>query len=254
MAELRAHGLTVEAGGRRLLDDASIVLRGGELVAVIGENGAGKSTLLRSITGYRSAGGHVDIDGQSLASLSASERARRVAWLPQSAALAWPVRVRDAVALGRFAHGGPPGRLSAADRVLVNEALARCELTTLAEQSTATLSGGELARVHLARVLVTGAPLLLADEPVAALDPRHRLAVMTMLRAMVAAGSGALVVLHDLSLAARFADRVIAMQDGRIVAEGPVARIVTPMVLERLFGVPFAVTDDRGWPEPIALG
>lgn len=254
MAELVVSGLSVAAGGARLVEDASLCLAGGELVAVIGENGAGKSSLLGGIIGYRAlAGGTVIVDGQPVAAMSAGARARTVSWLPQSVPLAWPIRVRDAVALGRFGHGGVPGKLSVCDQAIIERAVADCDLLALAERSTATLSGGELARVHLARCMATQAPLLLADEPVAALDPRHQIAVLGMLRTMVHGGAGVLIVLHDLALAARFADRIIAMKQGRIVADGRVADVMTPEILRQLYDTGFDVSTAHGWPHPVAL-
>lgn len=255
MVELVVSGLSVAAGAARLVESASLRLAGGELIAVIGENGAGKSSLLSGIIGYQPlASGDVAVDGRPTTAMSASERARIIGWLPQNVPLAWPIRVRDAVALGRFGHGGLPGRLTSADSAIVEQALADCDLLALAERSTATLSGGELARVHLARCVATRAPLLLADEPVAALDPRHQIAVMDMLRAMARGGAGVLIVLHDLALAARFADRIIAMKQGRIVADGPVADVMTPDLLKQLFGVAFAVDARQGWLQPVTLG
>ncbi len=255
MAELVVSGLSVSAGVTPLVENASLRIAGGELVAVIGENGAGKSSLLSAIIGYQApASGQICIDGKPVAAMTASERARSVSWLPQTVPLAWPIRVRDAVALGRFGHGGVPGKLSSVDNAIVEKSLADCDLLSLAGRSTATLSGGEMARVHLARCMATRAPLLLADEPVAALDPRHQIAVMAMLQTLARGGTGVLIVMHDLSLAARFADRVIAMKQGRIVADGPVARIMVPEMLETLFGVAFSIGTERGWPQPVALG
>lgn len=255
MAELTVTDLKLGEGGVTLVDGASFSLAGGEIVAVIGENGAGKSSLLRGIIGYRPlSGGAVAVNGQSVAAMTASERALAIGWLPQSVPLAWPIRVRDAVALGRFGHGGVPGKMSAADSAIVELVLTQCDLLTFADRSMATLSGGELARVHLARCIATQAPLLLADEPVAALDPRHQIAVMAMLKAQTRAGAGVLVVLHDLALAARFADRVIGMKGGRIMADGSVADVMTAEILRELFGVDFAIHTDRSWPQPVALG
>ncbi len=255
MAELIVSGVSVTIGAASLVEDASLRLGSGELVAVIGENGAGKSSLLRAIIGYqRGTIGTATVDGRGIDAMTATQRARAIGWLPQSVPLAWPIRVRDAVALGRFAYGGLPGRLSREDDAIVEQALADCDLLALAERSTATLSGGEVARVHLARCIATQAQLLLADEPVAALDPRHRIEVMTMLRAMTRDGAGALVVLHDLGLAARFADRIVAMKGGRIVAEGTVAQMIAPEMLRGLFDVDFAVGYEQGWPNPVALG
>lgn len=255
MVELVVQSLSVEADGTRLVDDVSVSIRSGELVAIIGENGAGKSSLMRAMAGYAvPTSGQIMVDGRDIGVLSARVRAQKIGWLPQEVPLAWPVKVRDAIAIGRFVHGGLPGRLSDADRLAVELALAQCDLTELAGRSTAHLSGGEIARVHLARTMVGGAPILLADEPVAALDPRHRLAVMALFRGLADRGTAVAMVLHDLSLAARFADRIIGMKDGRVVVDGPPTEVVTRDWIGELFGVDAEVDRSRGWPVPIVLG
>ena len=255
MAELHVQSLCVDAGARRLVDAVSMTVRGGELVAIIGENGAGKSSLMRGLAGYvRPTAGMVTAEGRDVMGMTAGARARAIGWLPQAMPLAWPIRVRDAVAIGRFAHGGLPERLSPADATAVARALTACDLNELAERSTAHLSGGEIARVHLARTMVGGAAVLLAVEPVAALDPRHRLAVMRLLRADADAGKAVVMVLHDLALAARFADRIIGMKDGRVQVEGPPVEVVSPMWIRALFGVEAEVECSRGWPVPVVVG
>jgi iron complex transport system ATP-binding protein len=214
---------------RGIVENASVAIAPGEFVVLLGPNGAGKTTLLRLLLGIdRADGGSSTLD-----SLSAAARARQVAYLPQVRPLAWPAKVADVVALGRFAHGAAPARLSDADRGAVERALRGCNLLGLRERAVDRLSGGELSRVHLARALATEAPFIIADEPVASLDPRHQLRVLDLLAAFVAGGGGALVVLHDLSLAARYASRLIWMAEGRIVDEGP----VTKERIGRLYGV-----------------
>ena len=255
MAELVVQSLSVAADGARLVDDVSLTVRGGELVAIIGENGAGKSSLMRAMAGYAApSSGRVMVDGREVRAMSAQELARNIGWLPQEMPLAWPVRVRNAVAIGRFAHGGSPGRLSEADVRAVDNAITACDLTDFSERSTVHLSGGEIARVHLARTMVGEAPVLLADEPVAALDPRHRLAVMALFRGLADRGTAVAMVLHDLSLGARFADRIIGMKAGRVVADGPPAEVVTRDWIGTLFGVEAEVDCSRGWPVPVILG
>lgn len=254
MVELDLCNASVAVGGVRLVHHAQLSLRAGELVAVVGENGAGKSTLLRAIAGFLPlATGECRINGSVLSSLSARERARRMAWLPQSVPIAWPIRVRDAVALGRFPHGAAPWRLAETDRKTIEKALNDCDLGSLINRSTATLSGGELARVHIARALASAAPLLLADEPVASLDPRHQLAIMQIFRNMADRGGACLVVLHDLGLAARFADRIVGMKDGRILIDSHPANVVNPDGIRQLFNVDAAVNCDAGWPQPVFL-
>lgn len=255
MAELVVQGLSVDANGARLVDDVSLAVHGGELVAIIGENGAGKSSLMRAMAGYAAASsGRVMVDGLDVGAMSARERARMIGWLPQEMPLAWPVKVRDAVAIGRYAHGGLPGRLSDVDAAAVGRAIVECDLTRFADRSTAHLSGGETARVHLARTMVGEAPVLLADEPVAALDPRHRLAVMRLFRGLADRGAAVAMVLHDLALAARFADRIVGMKAGRVLVVGPPVDVVTSGWIGELFDVEAEVDSSRGWPVPVVLG
>ena len=238
MAELAARGVSVTLGGHRILHDASLRLAPGELVALLGPNGAGKTTLLRALLGLvQRSGGRVRIGGDDPARLPASERARRIAYLPQSRPLAWPIRVRDVVALGRFAHGASLGRLRGADAAAVERALLACGVGRLADRQCDTLSGGELARVHVARAMAAEAPFLIADEPTAALDPLHRHRIMGLVRACAGGGGGVLVVLHEAALAARFADRLVWLADGRIVADGPPEETLTPQRLAEVYGV-----------------
>ena len=238
MAELLARDLTVKAGGATLVDTANIRLVPGELVALLGPNGAGKTSLLRTTLGLeKRTAGLATLDGDDSAKLSPMQRARRVAYLPQLRPLAWPNAVRDVVALGRFAYGAAPGRLSQEDAEAVDSAIERCDLAGLKDRQTDTLSGGELARVHCARAFASDAPLLIADEPVAALDPRHQFRIMDIVNHFVEAGGGGLVVLHDIALAARYATRMIWMQEGRIIADGPPEETLTPERLAEIYGV-----------------
>ena len=238
MAELAVDRLCVSLGGRQVVRDASWRLRAGELLALLGANGAGKTTVLRAVLGLAPrAAGEVRVGADDPARMSPSARARRIAYLPQVRPLAWPVRVRDVVALGRFAYGAAPDRLGAADEKAVARAVRACDLERFAERSCTTLSGGELARVHVARALAADAPFLLADEPTAALDPLHQHQVMRLLRSCAAAGRGVLVVMHDAALAARIADRLLWMADGRIVADGAPEATLTPARLAEVYGV-----------------
>jgi iron complex transport system ATP-binding protein len=247
MTELRAEQLRVTAGQHCLLDDVSLALRTGELVAVLGPNGAGKTTLLRSLLGLVGrAGGVVELDGADLDRLAPAVRARQIAYLPQRRPLAWPSPVREVVALGRYAYGAASGRLGPRDRQAVAAALAACDLEALAERPTSSLSGGELARVHIARALASEAPLLLADEPLASLDPRHQLRMAAGLRRFVDAGGGALVVLHDIATAARIADRMIFLRGGRIRGEGAPAEILSAGLLAEVYEVAAAVEVQSG--------
>lgn len=248
MTELVAHDLSVTVGSVTLLDTVSVTLRQGELVAILGPNGAGKTTLLRSMLGLVDPSqGRSLLDGQPTARLSPGERARKVSYLPQRRPLAWPNRVIDIVSLGRFAHGAALGRLGPVDAAAVDDAIGACDLRLLASRNADSLSGGELARVHFARALAAKAPLLVADEPVAALDPRHQLRIAELIRTFVDSGGGALVVLHEVALAARFADRLIWMSGGKIIAEGSPRATLTAELMKDIYGVRAHVCfDDHG--------
>jgi iron complex transport system ATP-binding protein len=238
MTVLSLSNIHVSMSAGPVLNDVSLALRCGELVSILGPNGAGKTTLLRAALGLvRPDAGSVVLGGQDPARLAAVERAKRAAYLPQRRPLAWAMSVRDVVALGRFAYGASATRLGAVDAAAVESALVSCGLDALAERPTDTLSGGELSRVHVARAMAAGAPLLLADEPIAALDPRHQFQVMSLLRAYVDAGNAALVVLHDVALAARFSDRLAWIRDGRIVAQGTPSDTLTAERFAQVYGI-----------------
>ena len=238
MTELIATDLTVKAKEVTLVGRASFRLSPGELIVLLGPNGAGKTSLIRASLGLeKPSGGTATLGGADTRGLSPVARARSVAYLPQIRPLAWPNTVRDVVALGRFSHGAALGRLKGRDGEAVARAIAACDLGHLAHRSADTLSGGELARMHCARALAAEAPLLIADEPTAALDPRHQFRILDLIADFVAKGGGALVVLHDIQLAARYASRLIWMKDGCIVADGPPAQTLTAERLETVYGV-----------------
>lgn len=238
MTELALRQVTVRAGEATLLDAASLTFGPGELVVLLGPNGAGKTTLLRAALGLvRPDAGAAMLGGVDISGLPAMQRARQIAYLPQTRPLAWPSRVRDVVALGRFSHGAALGRLRGRDAEAVERAMAACDIAGLAHRRSDTLSGGELARMHCARAFAAEAPLLIADEPVAALDPRHQFRVMDLVREFVDAGGGALIVLHDVGLAARYGDRLVWIKQGRIIADGPPRETLTPQRLAEIYGV-----------------
>lgn len=236
--ELAIEDLSVRAGDALLVDRASLRLRSGELAVMLGANGAGKTSLLRAALGLAApASGTVRLQGELLSSLTPAQRARWISYLPQQRSLAWPSPVRDVVSLGRYAWGCAPGRLAPEDREAVDAALAACDLLAMAQRPADTLSGGELALVHCARAFATEAPLLLVDEPVTSLDPRRRFQIMELIRGQVRAGAGALVVLHDVALAARFADRLIWLRNGRVAADGPPAATLSESRLAQIYGM-----------------
>lgn len=249
---LRIASLSVTLSGRRILSGIALTVRPRELVAVIGPNGSGKTTLLCAATGLVPSEGSIEVGGAALTSMPLAERARRIAYLPQGHVFYWPLPVAEVVALGRLPRGAGADP-SEADRIAVERALAETGTTEFAGRAVTTLSGGEKARVAIARVLATEAPLILADEPTASLDPRYQLAMVALLRRHADAGGAVVAVLHDLALAARSADRIVILDGGRIVADGPPRSVLTPERLAETFGVTAEIVEVRGMPVVVPL-
>jgi iron complex transport system ATP-binding protein len=237
-AFLTARGLNVTLAGRLVLNDVSLALSSGHLVALVGPNGAGKTTLLRALAGLVPSDGAIEVGGAALSSLSLRERARRFAYLPQGHVVHWPLAARDIVALGRYPHGATdPARLTPKDTEAVLRAMQATDVMEFSERRVTELSGGERSRVALARVLAVEAPVILADEPTASLDPRHQFDVMKSLRASADKGVLVIVVTHDLGLAARFADTVLVLSDGRLVSRGAPAEALSEKVMGDVFRI-----------------
>lgn len=238
IALLTAQGLNVELAGRAVLKDISLSLSSGHLVALVGPNGAGKTTLLRALAGLQPSDGAIHVGGEALSSLSLRERARRFAYLPQGHIVHWPLAARDIVALGRYPHGATdPARMSQKDCDAVLRAMRATDVVAFADRRVTELSGGERSRVALARVLAVEAPVILADEPTASLDPRYQLDVIKSLRAAADQGVLVIVVTHDLGLAARFADTVLVLSEGRLVAQGAPAAALSEQVMAEVFRI-----------------
>ncbi|MFF4451495.1 heme ABC transporter ATP-binding protein [Streptomyces goshikiensis] len=235
-----ASDLHVRLGRREVLAGIELAARAGEVLALVGPNGAGKSTLLAALAAdLPAASGVVRIDGRPVGDWSAPDLALRRSVLPQAAALAFPFPVEDVVRMGRAPWAGTP--YADSDEEAVAAAMAATEVTGFAERPFSALSGGERARVALARVLAQGAPLLLLDEPTAALDLRHQELVLRICRERAAAGDAVVVVLHDLGLAAAYADRAAVLHDGRIAADGPPAEVFEDGLLSRVYRQPVEV-------------
>ena len=237
-AFLTARGLSVTLAGRLVLNDVSLALSSGHLVLLVGPNGAGKTTLLRALAGLVPSVGAIEIGGAALSSLSLRDRARRFAYLPQGHIVHWPLPARDIVALGRYPHGATdPARLTPKDTEAVMRAMQATDVVEFSERRVTELSGGERSRVALARVLAVEAPVILADEPTASLDPRHQFDVMKSLRASADKGVLVIVVTHDLGLAARFADTVLVLSDGRLVSQGTPAEALSEKIMGDVFRI-----------------
>jgi iron complex transport system ATP-binding protein len=237
-AALAIDGLGVSLGGRDVLQDVTLAIESGEVVGVLGPNGAGKTTLLRAAIGLQAmSAGAVHLGGRPLADLNERERAGLAAYLPQERRVAWNMPAWRIAALG--AHDRAPVLAHA----LALEQLDALEIGDLAERGVLDMSGGERARVLLARLLVTRAPLLVADEPAAGLDPETQFLAMMRLRERADAGAAVVVTLHDLTLAARFCDRVALVDRGRVVAVGAPLEILTPELLAQVFALDGALVE-----------
>jgi iron complex transport system ATP-binding protein len=238
VTRLTVQGLSVSLGGHALAAGVDLCVEPGELLGLIGPNGAGKSTVLKAIAQLLPYRGEVRLGTDRLDRIAARDRARAVAYLSQDDQLQWPISVAELVALGRYPHrSGWGGGLGAADHAAVDRAMRAADVWTLRGRRADQLSGGERARARLARVLAVEAPLILADEPVAALDPKHQLQVMALLRTHCAGGGSGIVVLHDLTLASRFCDRLLLLDEGRPVAYGAVADVLTAQHLHDVYGI-----------------
>lgn len=232
MSRLALNGATASLGGRLVLDAVDLTVGAGELVAVVGPNGAGKSSAIRALAGLLPlTAGHARLDGQDVGALSAPDRAARVAYLPQERRIAWNLPAIEVAALGAPFLQGSEALASA------RAALEEVEAGHLADRGVAEMSGGERARVLLARALATGAGALLVDEPIAGLDPEAQLMVLERLQIRARGGQAVLVSLHDLSLAARFADRVVVLDRGKVAADAAPMQALAPEVMLDVFGL-----------------
>lgn len=232
MSLLTLSHLTVHRDKHPVVQDVSLTIEPGECIGLIGPNGAGKTSLLRAALGLLPANG-----ASSLAELSSTHRARAAAWMPQSREIAWPVSVETLIALGRIPHLPRGAKLHPDDQDAIDAAIDRMDLNGFRTRIATHLSGGEQARVLIARALAQDTPLLMADEPIAGLDPANQISTMQVFANLAREGRSALVSLHDLGLAARHCTRLLMISGGKLVADGPPAQVLTPDNMATVFGV-----------------
>lgn len=255
--KLSVRDLTLGYGSRIAVDHVSLEVEPGEMVAIVGPNGSGKSTLLRGMSRLqRPMGGQVLLGETDIHSMGSREVARILAILPQSADAGIDLTVRELTWRGRYPHQGVLQRATTADYEAVSWAMEAADAAELADRSLGSLSGGERQRAWIALALAQQPRVLLLDEPTSFLDVRHQVEVMQLLRKLNREGMTVVAALHDLFLAGRFADRVIAIRHGKLEFDGPPAEVFEPKGLERVFGVPMMVLRDpeTGAPIPLPVG
>jgi iron complex transport system ATP-binding protein len=246
--------VSVALGRRAVLHDISAAFAPGTLTAIVGPNGAGKSTLVRALLGLVSVSGSVRVDGVEAAAIPRAERARRIAYVPQGQLLHWPLTVERLVGLGRLPHLAPMSRIGATDLAAIERAMARADVLHLRDRIATELSGGERARAMFARALAVEAAALIADEPLASLDPGHQIDVMDLLRAEAAAGGTVIAVLHDLTMAARYCDRLLLIDGGRVIADGTPGDVLTAERLRAVYGIDARIEKGGAWPAITTIG
>lgn len=250
MSGLTLTDFSVARGPCDVLQGLSLRLGAGECVGLLGPNGAGKTTLMRASLGLMAHRGR-----SSLSALPLAERAKTVAWLPQAREIAWPVTVETLIALGRLPHLGAGMKPAAQDQAAIDNAISRMGLEGFRTRVATQLSGGEQARVLIARALAQDTPMLMVDEPAAGLDPAHQITLMEVLAAEAQAGRMVLASMHDLGLAARYCTRVVVLWRGGIAADGPPAQVLTPDLLARVFQIRAHIADGPDGPilQPVGV-
>ena len=237
--------ISASYGARAVLSGVTASFAKGAVTGIVGPNGAGKTTLFRAALGLmRTSGGTVSVLGKPLIHWSREGLSRTIAYLPQGADAHWPLQARQLVALGRLPHRAAFAALSQMDSIAIDEALVRCDARQFGERRMDELSAGERARVLFARALATSAPVLLADEPAAYLDPAHQLRLMELLREEAARGIAVAVTLHDLALASRHCDEIVVLDRGRMAGQGAPQDALSDAALARVFGIAAMHTPD----------
>ncbi|RME98418.1 MAG: ABC transporter ATP-binding protein [Alphaproteobacteria bacterium] len=249
MTQLICERIACALDGRQILSDITFRCSGGAFIGLLGPNGAGKSTLLKVLARLlQPSAGQVLLDDLPAASWTAAAYARRVAYLPQERVIHWPVSVETIVALGRLPYRNFPIGPAPGDEEIVSAAMRAAEVQHLRQRTATRLSGGEQARVLLARVLAQQAEIILADEPTSALDPAHQISVMKTLHRLSERGAIVIVALHDLNLASRWCDRLLVLKEGTLAAEGPPVHVLSSRLMRQVYGVESRVIHDCGKP------
>ncbi|GLU39062.1 iron complex transport system ATP-binding protein [Pseudomonas citronellolis] len=255
VAPLETRGLCMAYGKRPIIEGLDLRLPAGQVTAIVGPNGCGKSTLLAGLARLQKpSGGAVLLDGKAIASLPSKEVARRLALLPQDASAPDGLTVAELIRFGRQPHQGLFQQWSAEDQKVVDAALAAADLGELAERPLESMSGGQRQRAWIAMAIAQDTPLLLLDEPTSALDLGHQIEVFELIRHLAEAGKTVVMVVHDLSSACRYADHLVAMKGGQVLAEGAPARVVTAELVEALYGVRCTLLSDPYSGTPLIVG
>ncbi|ORU94492.1 MAG: cobalamin/Fe3+-siderophore ABC transporter ATP-binding protein [Cycloclasticus sp. symbiont of Bathymodiolus heckerae] len=243
---LVASNINVSLSGKRILKDISVEFQSGKLIGLVGPNGAGKSTLIRVLAGLQMVtSGEIHLDKQPLQSLERLDLAKKITYLPQTGECHWPMTVERVVMLGRHPHIDNH-RLDSVNMQAVEQAIKDADIEHLVSRAVNELSGGERARVMLARALATQSDILLADEPIASLDPRHQIEVMALLQALAHKGKSVIVVLHELHLAMRYCDNLVLIDTGEKISEGAPHDVLTPENLHDVYGIDAIFGDHQG--------
>ncbi|MCC3861526.1 ABC transporter ATP-binding protein [Pseudemcibacter aquimaris] len=247
MSQLNVQNMSLTLDGTKILNDVSLSLKTGKIVGLIGPNGAGKSMLLKSILGLiDEADGNVRIDDQDFSELHEKERAKHISYAPQGAPVHWPLMVGNLVSLGRIPHLNPWQSTSENDQKLTLDAMKKTDVAHLSTRLATSLSGGERARVMLARAIVTDSDFLFADEPIEALDPYHQIKIMQILSTLAHDGKGVLVVLHDLNFANQFCDDLILLNQGNIMASGSPDDVLTDENIKDAYHINISRAEKNG--------
>ncbi|KAB0571949.1 ABC transporter ATP-binding protein [Brucella pituitosa] len=237
MSTLSVHNLDVSLGRKAVLETVGFEAGEGEFIGLIGPNGAGKTTLLRALLNLMASTGNILLDGSDFRRMHVADRAKVIAYLPQERDVAWPVTVRMLVSLGRSALKPVFAGLDGDDETIVETAMQRMGVAELASRPANELSGGERARALIARVLAQDTPVILADEPVAGLDPAHQLELMELFAGLATEKKTVIASLHDLGLAAKYCTRLIVLNKGRLVVDGAPEDVLTPALLKDVYGI-----------------